>query len=124
MDLLSCAKEIYSGYQVNNRWKIGTFWRRANTLEACIRFIDAAYSRWPTDPGVQKMLNDVTNRLYNKGPQGPQTEGQFLQSKLDDPDVWADDFFWCGAASLSAYDFLLRASANRLVTFHTWQLPE
>ena len=33
MDLLTCAKDIYSGYQYNGRWAIDTFWRRANTLD-------------------------------------------------------------------------------------------
>ena len=103
MDLLTCAKDIYSGYQYNGRWAIDTFWRRANTLDACIRFINAANSRWPADPDVQQMVNDMINRLYTEST----TEGQFFQPWLDDVSMWADDFFWCGVASLSAYDFLL-----------------
>jgi hypothetical protein len=103
MDLLTCAKDIYSGYQYNGRWAIDTFWRRANTLDACVRFINAANSRWPADPDVQQMVNDMINRLYT----GSTTEDQFFQLWLDDVSMWADDFFWCGVASLSAYDFLL-----------------
>jgi hypothetical protein len=103
MDLLSCAKEIYSGYQYKDRWEIDSFWKRANTLEACIRFINAANKQWPTDSDVQQMVNDMITRLYT----GTHTEDLFFQPWLDDDGVWADDFFWCGAASLSAYDFLL-----------------
>jgi hypothetical protein len=103
MDTLTCAKDVYSGYQYKNRWAIDVFWRRANTLEACIRFVAAAHNRWPDDPDVQRMVDDLIERLYI----GPTTEDQFFESWLDDDRVWADDFFWCGAASLSAYDFLL-----------------
>jgi hypothetical protein len=103
MDPLTCAKSVYSGYQYRDRWAITVFWMRANTLDACIRFINAANSRWPTDPDVQQMVDDLTTRLYT----GPKTEDQFFQQWLDDDGVWADDFGWCGLASLSAYDFLL-----------------
>jgi hypothetical protein len=113
MDPLTCTKDVYSGYQSKDRWAITNFWRRANTLDACIHFVNAANSRWPTDPDVQQMVNDLTTRLYT----GPTTEDQFFQPWLDDDGVWADDFGWCGLASLSAYDFLLGRYDDRALPF-------
>ncbi|WP_433297617.1 hypothetical protein ACQPZQ_19065 [Pseudonocardia sp. CA-142604] len=105
MDPVSCVNPIYQGYLYNNRWAITDFWTRANTLDAAIHFVNAAYSKWPAQ--AQPWVDGMNARLANAA----QTEDQFFQPMLDNVGVWDDDFAWCGLASLSAYDFLL---ANNL----------
>ncbi|GAA1171545.1 hypothetical protein [Pseudonocardia alaniniphila] len=102
MDPVSCVNPIYQGYLYNNRWAITDFWTRANTLDAAIHFVNAAYSKWPAQ--TKQWYDGMATRL-GTGTQ-PQTEDKFFQPMLDDVGVWDDDFAWCGLASLSAYDFL------------------
>jgi hypothetical protein len=102
MDPVSCVNPIYQGYLYNNGWAITDFWTRANTLDAAIHFVNAAYSKWPAQ--AQQWCDDMASRL-GTGTQTT-TEDQFFQPMLDNVGVWDDDFGWCGLASPSAYDFL------------------
>jgi hypothetical protein len=76
------------------------FWRRASTFEACVRFVTAAQAKWPTDPKVAAMKSFLA--------QMAKTNEAYFTSYLD-KSMWADDYGWCGIASLAARDYLLSA---------------
>jgi uncharacterized protein YyaL (SSP411 family) len=78
-----------------NVWEFVDFWKRANTFDAALHFVTAVRARWPDE--TMSGINDVITA--NK---------PFFQGYLSDTGVWQDDYGWCGAASLSAYDYCNR----------------
>jgi len=92
-DLRSRATAAFKQYM--NVWEFVDFWKRANTFDAALHFVTAVRARWPDE--TMSGINDVITA--NK---------PFFQGYLSDTGVWQDDYGWCGAASLSAYDYCNR----------------
>jgi hypothetical protein len=86
-------------------WKFDDFWTRSNTFEAALRFVIAARAKWPGDPGVASMETFLRQTMV------PENEGYFT-SYLP-RGMWADDYGWCGIASLTARDYLLSVGDDR-----------
>jgi hypothetical protein len=79
-------------------WDFDDFWTRANTFEAYVRFVEAARAKWPTDPNVAKMETFLQKMA--------QTNAAYFTKNLTISN-WADDYGWCGIASLAARDYFL-----------------
>ena len=80
-------------------WEFNDFWKRGNTMDACLTFADAAYHQWPNDLDIQKMQVSVKNMLE---------KNLLFFNKFDPGDLWADDFGWWGIMGLNARKHLLR----------------
>jgi hypothetical protein len=74
-------------------WQFEDFWTRANTFEACLRFVKAAQAKWPADPEVEAMETFLQQEMIPAN----QTYFTFYLSQA----MWADDYGWCGIASLT-----------------------
>ena len=51
-------------------WDFEDFWKRGNTFDACLIFVDALRQRWPSDPEVKSIQTKVNKMLEeNLAPQ-------------------------------------------------------
>ncbi|WP_027066800.1 glycoside hydrolase family 76 protein [Maribacter sp. Hel_I_7] len=86
-------------------WDFQDFWKRGNTFDACLVFVDALQQRWPNDEKVIEIQEKV---------------GVMLEANLDffnsyDPGtLWADDFGWWGLMALNARKHLFKIGNNVL----------
>jgi len=80
-------------------WNFNDFWKRGNTFDACLNFVDAVQQRWPNDPAVKEMQLKVNEMLE---------ENLVFFNGFDPGDLWADDFGWWGLMALSARKHLLQ----------------
>jgi len=97
MDIYTMATNGFDAYA--KIWQFDDFWTRANTFDACLRFIMAAQAKWPNDPKIRAMTKVAWHIS--------QANLKYFQRNLQQ-DMWADDYGWCGIASLSARDYLLK----------------
>jgi hypothetical protein len=86
-------------------WNFNDFWKRGNTFDACLTFVDAAHQQWPDDPEVKKMQTTVVKMLE---------ENLVFFNRFDPGDLWADDFGWWGLMALNARKHLLRMKETEL----------
>ena len=80
-------------------WNFNDFWKRGNTFDACLTFVDVVQQRWPNDPAVKEMQLKVNEMLE---------ENLVFFNGFDPGDLWADDFGWWGLMALSARKHLLQ----------------
>ncbi len=80
-------------------WNFNDFWKRGNTFDACLTFVDAVQQRWPNDPVVQEIQLKVKYMLE---------ENLVFFNSFDSGDLWADDFGWWGLMALNARKHLLK----------------
>jgi hypothetical protein len=103
MDIYTMATNGFDAYA--KIWQFDDFWTRANTFEACLRFVTAAQAKWPNDPKILAMKT-VAKQI---------SEGNLKNFQCNlKQDMWADDYGWCGVASLRARDFLLKLGDTQL----------
>lgn len=86
-------------------WDFNDFWKRGNTFDACLTFVDAAHQQWPHDPGISAMQTTVVKMLE---------ENLVFFNRFDPGDLWADDFGWWGLMALNARRHLLRMDEKEL----------
>ena len=43
-------------------WDFNDFWKRGNTFDACLVFAAALNQKWPDDPEVKKILDEVRGK--------------------------------------------------------------
>ncbi len=86
-------------------WNFNDFWKRGNTFDACLTFVDAAHQQWPNDPEVTAMQITINDMLE---------ENLAFFSQFDPGDLWADDFGWWGIMGLNAHKHLLRMGEKEL----------
>ena len=86
-------------------WNFNDFWKRGNTFDACLNFVDAVQQQWPNDPIVKEMQLKVKNMLQ---------ENLTFFNRFDPGDLWADDFGWWGLMALNARKHLLKINENEL----------
>ena len=86
-------------------WNFNDFWKRGNTFDACLTFVDAVQQRWPNDPVVQEIQLKVKDMLE---------ENLVFFNGFDPGDLWADDFGWWGLMALNARKHLLKINENEL----------
>lgn len=86
-------------------WNFNDFWKRGNTFDACLTFVDAVVTRWPNDPEVKRMQEKVKDMLE---------ENLVFFNKFDPGDLWADDFGWWGLMALNARKHLLKMGETEL----------
>lgn len=86
-------------------WEFNDFWKRGNTMDACINFTDALLHKWPHDPEIKSIQQQVDAML----------EKDYAYFKGIDPvTLWADDFGWWGLMGLNARKHLLRSGNKEL----------
>jgi hypothetical protein len=81
-------------------WEFEDFWTRSNTFTAALQFVTAARTRWPNDDKIRASISQIERViLKNK---------DYFDQFLTKDGVWADDYGWCGIASLAARDYIRR----------------
>ncbi len=78
-------------------WNFNDFWKRGNTFDACLCFVNAARLQWPDDPEIMAIQDTVTRMLK---------ENLTFFHQFDPGSLWADDFGWWGLMGLNAYKHL------------------
>lgn len=86
-------------------WNFNDFWKRGNTFDACLTFVDAVQQQWPNDPDVKAMQISVKNMLE---------ENLTFFNRFDPGGLWADDFGWWGLMALNARKHLLKMGEREL----------
>ncbi len=86
-------------------WNFNDFWKRGNTFDACLTFVDAFQLRWPNDPEVAAIQKRVGKMLE---------ENLVFFNSFDPGELWADDFGWWGLMALNARKHLLRIGDKKL----------
>ncbi|SFF10886.1 glycoside hydrolase family 76 protein [Sunxiuqinia elliptica] len=86
-------------------WNFNDFWKRGNTFDACLTFVDAAQQRWPREPKVKEMQHVVKSMLE---------ENLDFFARFDPGTLWADDFGWWGLMALNARKHLLKLNETDL----------
>lgn len=86
-------------------WNFNDFWKRGNTFDACLTFVDAVIGQWPDDPKTKEMQLKVKTMLE---------ENLAFFNRFDPGDLWADDFGWWGLMGLNARKHLIRMGETEL----------
>jgi hypothetical protein len=86
-------------------WNFNDFWKRGNTFDACLTFVDAVQQRWPNDPEVLEIQQKVKDMLE---------ENLIFFNGFNPGDLWADDFGWWGLMALNAHKHLLKIGETQL----------
>lgn len=86
-------------------WNFNDFWKRGNTFDACLTFVDALQQKWPDDQEVKKIQLRVKEMLE---------ENLLFFKRFDPGDLWADDFGWWGLMALNARKHLLKIGETKL----------
>ena len=90
-------------------WNFNDFWKRGNTFDACLTFVDAVQQRWPDDPAVKEMQLKVKDMLE---------ENLTFFNSYDPGELWADDFGWWGLLALNARKHLIKIGESELANFY------
>lgn len=80
-------------------WDFQDFWKRGNTFDACLVFVEALQQGWPKDKEVEAIQEKVGEMLK---------ENLTFFKSYDPGTLWADDFGWWGLLALNARKHLLR----------------
>ncbi len=86
-------------------WDFKDFWKRGNTFDACLTFMDAVQQQWPEHKKVKKMQREVKEMLAKNL--------TFFHS-YNPGELWADDFGWWGLMALNARKHLLKLGEKDL----------
>ena len=86
-------------------WDFNDFWKRGNSFDACLTFVDAAHQQWPNDPEIIAMQVTVNDMLE---------ENLAFFNQFDPGSLWADDFGWWGLMGLNAHKHLNRMGETNL----------
>ena len=86
-------------------WNFQDFWKRGNTFDACLVFVEALQERWPEDEEVVVIQKKVGNMLE---------ENLTFFNSYDPGTLWADDFGWWGLMALNARKHLLHLEEKEL----------
>lgn len=86
-------------------WDFQDFWKRGNTFDACLVFVDALQKRWSEDKEVVAIQEKVGKMLE---------ENLAFFNSYDPGTLWADDFGWWGLMALNARKHLLRTGNKEL----------
>jgi hypothetical protein len=95
MQLKQMSFLVFKRYE--DVWDFNDFWKRGNTIDACLNFVIALKEKWPLDKEVLSIQHSVRNML--------EKNLAFFYS-YDPRNLWADDFGWWGIMALNAYRFL------------------
>jgi len=79
-------------------WNFNDFWKRGNTFDACLNFVEAMRQKWPDDNKVISIRKRVREMLI---------ENLNFFEKFDPGGLWADDFGWWGLMALNARKHLI-----------------
>jgi len=93
-------------------WNFNDFWKRGNTMDACVTFAHAALQRWPDDSDVEAMQVSVGKMLK---------QDYAFFHRFNPEGLWADDFGWWGLLALNARRHLLSMDERKLADQY-WDL--
>ncbi len=102
-ELRNWAKAAFNRFE--EIWDFNDFWKRGNTFDASLTFVDAVQQQWPNDPEVKAMQVTVKNMLE---------ENLAFFNRFDPGGLWADDFGWWGLMALNARKHLLMMNEKEL----------
>jgi len=86
-------------------WNFNDFWKRGNTFDACLTFVDAMLQKWPDYDEVTSIRIRVKDMLV---------ENLGFFSEFDPGGLWADDFGWWGLMALNARKHLVNLGETEL----------
>ena len=86
-------------------WDFNDFWKRGNTFDACLVFVDALLQQWPDDTEVKAVQAKVKDMLLGNL--------DFFNGFYHG-DLWADDFGWWGLMGLNAHKHLVKMGEMEL----------
>ena len=86
-------------------WDFNDFWKRGNTFDACLIFVDALKNQWPDDPKVRNIQKKVGEMLE---------QNLVFFNSYNPGELWADDFGWWGLMALNARKHLLQLGNKEL----------
>ncbi len=86
-------------------WDFNDFWKRGNTFDACLTFADALQQKWPDDPKVRAIQQQVRDMLE---------ENLTFFASYDPGTLWADDFGWWGLLALNGRKHLQKMGETSL----------
>lgn len=86
-------------------WEFNDFWKRGNTMDACLNFTDALLNKWKHDAEIKSMGQKVDIML--------EKDYRYFKS-IDPATLWADDFGWWGLMGLNARKHLQRSGNKEL----------
>jgi hypothetical protein len=104
-DVLLKEKALLAFKRFEEVWDFQDFWKRGNTFDACLVFVDALEMRWSEDKEVVAIQEKVGKMLE---------ENLAFFNSYDPGTLWADDFGWWGLMALNARKHLLRIGDNEL----------
>lgn len=99
------ARSIDAFKRFSEIWEFNDFWKRGNTFDACLTFVDAMQQQWPDDPAVKEMQIKVKEMLE---------KNLLFFNSFNPGDLWADDFGWWGLMALNARKYLLKIGEPEL----------
>lgn len=80
-------------------WDFEDFWKRANTCDACVAFMDSCLTENPHDLQVKERLKSLEGILEKNLKYYKATNFE---------EMWVDDFGWWGLLGINAYLFLMK----------------
>lgn len=98
-------KAFAAFYRFAEIWNFNDFWKRGNTFDACLTFVDAVSEQWPDEARTKDMQLKVISMLE---------ENLVFFNRFDPGDLWADDFGWWGLMGLNARKHLLKTGETEL----------
>ena len=104
-DVLLKEKALLAFQRFEDVWDFQDFWKRGNTFDACLVFVDALHQRWTEDKEVVAIQGKVGKMLE---------ENLAFFNSYDPGTLWADDFGWWGLMALNARKHLLRIGKKEL----------
>jgi len=102
-NLKTCALAAFKRFE--EIWNFNDFWKRGNTFDACLTFVDAAYQKWPYNEDIRAIQLTVRDML---------TENLSFFNSFNPGNLWADDFGWWGLMALNARKHLLKMGETEL----------
>ncbi len=93
------SQSIASFNRFEEVWDFNDFWKRGNTFDACLTFVEAVSNQWPNDPEIISIQTKVNKMLE---------ENLDFFNSYDPGNLWADDFGWWGLMGVNAYKHLKR----------------
>ena len=86
-------------------WNFNDFWKRGNTFDSCLTFVDAMHQKWPEDDEILSIRLRVKDMLL---------ENLSFFNGFDPGGLWADDFGWWGLMALNARKHLINLNEREL----------
>jgi len=104
--IITCKEQVLlTFWRFLEVWDFNDFWKRANTMDACLLLFQEFQRRWKGEPETKKMQLAIKDMLKENL--------QFFQ-RFDLGGLWADDFGWWGLMAINGYKHLQQMGETEL----------